>query len=338
MLIPRIASILLAAAPIPRIAPARLALLQLRGAPGQAGVSLVAIVASVSLLVSMAIMVASFRTSLDAWLERVLPADVYLRANAVGDSAYLTADDQTRIAALPGVRRVEFIREQQLLLDPNRPRVVLLVREGDASALARQLPLVGGPVLVATGAPPPIWVNEAMVDLYGFALGQDDRASARRQSRHLHRRGRVARLRALAGRPRDRARPLHRPHRRSHRNQRRALARPGRHSREPWRCGRSRYSRWFAAGHRRPGEIRDLSLKAFDRTFAITYALELAAVVIGLFGLSSSFGALVLARRREFGLLRHLGMTRRQVGAMLAVEGLVVSGIGLGHRLSVSAG
>ena len=58
-----------------------------------------------------------------------------------------------------------------------------------------------------------------------------------------------------------------------------------------------------------PGEIRDLSLKAFDRTFAITYALELAAVVIGLFGLSSSFGALVLARRREFGLLRHLGMT-----------------------------
>ena len=78
-----------------------------------------------------------------------------------------------------------------------------------------------------------------------------------------------------------------------------------------------------------PGEIRELSLKAFDRTFAVTYALELAAVVIGLFGLSSSFGALVLSRRREFGLLRHLGMTRRQIGAMLAVEGLIVSGIGL---------
>src|SRR5439155_20221401 len=78
-----------------------------------------------------------------------------------------------------------------------------------------------------------------------------------------------------------------------------------------------------------PGEIRDLSLRIFDRTFAVTYALELAAVVIGLVGLSSSFGALVLARRREFGVLRHLGMTRRQVGAMLATEGLVVSGIGL---------
>jgi putative ABC transport system permease protein len=45
--------------------------------------------------------------------------------------------------------------------------------------------------------------------------------------------------------------------------------------------------------------------------------------------LSSSFGALVLARRREFGLLRHLGMTRRQIATMLAVEGALVSGIGL---------
>jgi putative ABC transport system permease protein len=78
-----------------------------------------------------------------------------------------------------------------------------------------------------------------------------------------------------------------------------------------------------------PGEIRESSLRVFDRTFAVTYALELAAVVIGLAGLSSSFGALVLARRREFGMLRHIGMTRRQIGAMLATEGLLVSGIGL---------
>jgi len=78
-----------------------------------------------------------------------------------------------------------------------------------------------------------------------------------------------------------------------------------------------------------PGEIRTLSLRIFDRTFAVTYALEAAAVVIGLVGLSSAFGALVLARRREFGVLRHLGMTRGQVRGMLAIEGLLVSGIGL---------
>jgi putative ABC transport system permease protein len=90
-----------------------------------------------------------------------------------------------------------------------------------------------------------------------------------------------------------------------------------------------------------PSEIRDLSLHIFDRTFGVTYALELAAVAIGLLGLSSSFGALVLARRREFGVLRHLGMTRRQITAMLATEGLLLSaiglaaGLGLGYVISV---
>ena len=50
---------------------------------------------------------------------------------------------------------------------------------------------------------------------------------------------------------------------------------------------------------------------------------------IGLVGLSSSFAALVLARRREFGMLRHIGMTRGEIRAMLATEGALVSGVGL---------
>src|SRR6185503_12854683 len=81
-----------------------------------------------------------------------------------------------------------------------------------------------------------------------------------------------------------------------------------------------------------PGEIKTASLRVFDRTFAVTYALEAVAVLVGLFGLSASVGAIVLARRREFGMLRHLGMTRRQIGAMLAAEG------GLLALLGVAAG
>src|SRR5207245_1673372 len=73
MLMPRIAVLGFRVAPLLGPVSARVGLAQLRGAPGQAGVSLAAIVASVSLMVSMAIMVASFRQSLDEWLERVLP-------------------------------------------------------------------------------------------------------------------------------------------------------------------------------------------------------------------------------------------------------------------------
>ena len=85
------------------------------------------------------------------------------------------------------------------------------------------------------------------------------------------------------------------------------------------------------------GEIRAISLAMFERTFAVTYALEAVAIAIGLVGLSASFGALALARRREFGVLRHLGMTRRQVGAMLAAEGAIVSAVGLVGRAARSA-
>ena len=329
MLIPRIASVLLALAPIPRSAPQRLALLQLRGAPGQAGVSLVAIVASISLMVSMAIMVASFRSSLDAWLERVLPADAYVRANAAGDSAYLDTDVQARIMVLPGVRRAEFMREQQLLLDPFRPRIVLIARQGDASALAQQLALLGESLSVGEGTPPPVWVNEAMVDLYGFKF---------RQVIELPIAGRAFQF-TVAGVWRDYAR-----------SQGAVVIERARYTALTGDRTATSAALWLAPGAgiesiseaivrdipggsrldvAAPGEIRALSLRAFDRTFAVTFALELAAVVIGLLGLSSSFGALVLARRREFGLLRHLGMTRRQIATMLAVEGALVSGIGL---------
>ncbi len=61
----------------------------------------------------------------------MLPADLYFRAAAAATRRYLAPELQARIAALPGVRRAEFLREQQLLLDPARPRVVLLARAVD---------------------------------------------------------------------------------------------------------------------------------------------------------------------------------------------------------------
>ena len=168
--------------------------------------SLAAIVASVSLTVSMVIMVASFRDSLDAWLERVLPADIYLRAASGGETAYLPPEAQARIATLPGVRRAEFLREQQLLLDRGAPANHPPGAQRRSGRIrARTLPIVGTPVVVANGAPPPAWVSEVAADLYGFAAGIDHRAADRRKGRALHRRRHLARLRAAAGRDHDRA-------------------------------------------------------------------------------------------------------------------------------------
>jgi putative ABC transport system permease protein len=87
--------------------------------------------------------------------------------------------------------------------------------------------------------------------------------------------------------------------------------------------------------------LRERSLLLFDRAFAITNALELIAVLIGLIGVGVAGSGNALARRAQFGVLRHLGFLRRQVLGMLASEGLalcalaVCYGLVLGGALSL---
>ena len=87
-------------------------------------------------------------------------------------------------------------------------------------------------------------------------------------------------------------------------------------------------------------QIRATSLRVFDRSFAVTYWLQAVAIAIGLFGVAASFSAQVLSRRKEFGLLAHLGLTRKQILQVVALEGAAWTGIGaiagLGLGLAVS--
>jgi len=299
--------------------------------------SLATIVAAVSLLVSMAIMVASFRHSLGAWLDHVLPADLYVRTSAAADTAFLSPAEQAALAAIPGVRRADFARLQTILLAPGKPPVTLLARPIDPRDPGRLLPLVGAAVVPAAGAPPPAWVSEAMVDVYGFAPGSVI---------ELPLASRLARF-TVAGVWRD----YIRQHGAVVIERDRYVGLTGDRDASDaalWLAGGAdagavrRAIRAALAGGdsleiAAPGEIRARSLATFDRTFAVTYVLELVALVIGLTGLSSSFGALVLARRSELGMLRHVGMTRRQIGTMLAAEGLAVSALGLAVGLGLGA-
>jgi putative ABC transport system permease protein len=87
--------------------------------------------------------------------------------------------------------------------------------------------------------------------------------------------------------------------------------------------------------------LRTLTLRIFDRSFAVTYYLQAVAIAIGLVGIAASLSAQVLARRKEFGLLAHLGLTRRDVVWVVAGEGAAwvaagtVVGLGLGLAISM---
>ena len=76
--------------------------------------------------------------------------------------------------------------------------------------------------------------------------------------------------------------------------------------------------------------LRDRSVAIFDRTFAITWALEAVAIVVAMLGAANSLLALVLDRRRELGLLRFLGASSGQIRGMILTEAGLLQRLGAG--------
>ncbi|MFJ2986650.1 ABC transporter permease [Collimonas sp. NPDC087041] len=311
-----------------------LALARLANVPGQASIALGGVLSSFSLIVAMAIMVSSFRVSVDDWVQQLLSEDIYVRTAGGGETGAMGPTEQQALAAVPGVAHTTFLRSANLALDPARPPVTLIARMIDAGDPGRTLPLSGALIspaaLTASNAAGalPIWVSEAMVDLYGYRLGQRVMLPIGGQ-RHAF---------VVAGIWRDYARQtgaiqlrLSDYQRLSGDNQVSDAAltlQPGADANAV--IGAMRRLPFGAAlEFSQPGDIRATTLKIFDRSFAVTYLLEIVAIVIGLFGVAATFSAQTLARTREFGMLRHVGITRRQILAMLALEGGLLTALGM---------
>lgn len=297
-----------------RPVPVQLASARLKAMPGQVVVAAAGVMASAALAVAMAIMVASFRHSVDQWLAQVLPAALYLRAAESGQAAYLDPETQRAIEGVEGIRSVDFLRYDTIRLADGGPPVTLIARP--ASPDGRELSLIGPAMPVER----PVWISEALADRTGlgaggrmslplagrmqvFTVGGVWRDYARQTGALVMP---LTHYRALTGDLRANSAALHLT----------ADSDVGALSeRIRARFGAERFE--LSA----PSEIRRISLQIFDRTFAVTYLLEAAAVGIGLAGITASFAAMAAARRKEFGMLRHLGLSRRQVGAMIATEG-----------------
>ena len=76
--------------------------------------------------------------------------------------------------------------------------------------------------------------------------------------------------------------------------------------------------------------LRDSALVVFDRTFAITSALQGLATIVAFIGVLSALLSLQLEKARELGVLRAVGMTARQLRRLVLLEtGLMGSVAGL---------
>ena len=328
--VPSGVGLLLSALRPPRAPLTLLAVERARHQRPTATLAVAGVVASLSLSVALTVMVASFRESITHWLDTVLPADMYARSaasSAAADTVFLPGHLVAAVSRLRGVARVEAQRVSPLQLDPSRPAVALITRP--LNDPARALPLVGELVDAQPGSVS-AYVSEAMVSLYGAApgsrfnltlpSGRSETVWVRGVWRDYARQHGAVMLdaadyRRLTGDERV--------------NDLALWLDPGADASAIQAAIRQLAGEPALLEFASAGDIRAISLRIFDRSFAVTYWLQTVAIVIGLFGIAASFSAQVLARRREFGLLSHLGLTRAQILTVVAAEGAVWTAAGV---------
>ena len=328
--VPEGVALLLRVMPKSRQPLALLALERARDQRHSATIAVAGVVVSLSLAVALTVMVASFRGSITQWLDTVLPAELYVRTatrSAANESAYLSPGFAQAARRVPGVARVETQRLVPVQLDPQRPAVVVIARPLDA--IHPRLPLVGD-LVPAHPSLPSVYVSEAMLTLYQARPGAvfklpllADQAPVQLWVRGVWRdyarqHGSVvidaADYQKLSGDTRI--------------NDLALWLEPGASIDSVQAALRALLPDPSLLEFSSAREIREMSLKIFDRSFAVTYWLQAVAIAIGLFGIAASQSAQVLARRKEFGLLAHLGFTRGQVLTLVGMEGAVWTLVG----------
>ena len=324
---------------------ARLALRQLHGNASRVILAVVSLMIAASMFVGVATMVGSFRTTVQVWIEQTFVADLFLRASGTSGrngSSPLSITTISRIEAIPGVEAVGTFRGTTIdwegipvTLAGAGFRILekhgqLLFADSRSSSEIVQRARAGDRVLV----------SEPFSRRFGLARG--DEISLRTPSgfRSLEieatyydyssDRGVIVMDRSLFGELfQDRSADTLAVY----------LA-PGEDSELVGDRIRSALS-GQALSIQPSSALRASALRVFDRTFLITYGLEVIALIVAALGVTNTLATLILERQGEFSLLRFLGAFPKQIRRITLAEATVLGltgcllGLALGLVLSL---
>jgi putative ABC transport system permease protein len=300
---------------------------------------------AIAMMVSVGIMVGSFRQTVVTWMNGQLPADLYIRpagSPAADRHPTLSPDLAGKIAALPGVASVDRLRAYEITYD-GMP-VTLASMELSTSRSYRNSDFFSGRpaemVLAELRAANNIIVSEPFTNKHHVKLGDTitlSLGSSRANFRitdvypdYSAERGYILMDRETALRYLPDPIPSNLG----------VFLSPSADADSV----RKAIQQLAADRHILVFSNRDLraeAIRIFDRTFAITYALEAVAVFVAVMGVAGALLALVIDRRRELGLLRFLGASAQQICKLILVEagllGLLANLVGflLGYLLSL---
>uniref|UniRef100_UPI00404717A6 ABC transporter permease n=1 Tax=Polynucleobacter sp. TaxID=2029855 RepID=UPI00404717A6 len=311
------------------------AIWRLSQAPASAAGLIAGVVAALALTVAMVIMVASFRDSMTQWLDQVLPADLY------ANFKQLNLDDELlkkptllqSIGRVPGIERYELSVQRKILFQSDRPEVTLIARPIQQDRAAQTLPLIG-PVyppspLSSQSALPVVYASEAMVDLYDWHPGRIKTLPAFNEYQGSQKVW-------VAGTFRDYGRQhgalfidLASYQTMSNDQQFSGIALWLANKADPavvLNALRAAIPQFRDQEFINRSDLRALSLTIFDRSFALTYALEIAALLVAIFAIATGFAGQALLRQKEYALANCLGQSTAQRTAWISAEsGLLLS-------------
>ena len=324
---------------------ALLASRSLAGSLRRTSVLVGALTTAVAMMVAVAIMVGSFRQTVVVWMEDRLQADLYLRS--AGGSASdrfpaLSADTMERLKSLPGVLAADTYRAYSFEYE-GLP-ATLAASDVRLSARFMRRPYLGGE-------------NPSQIALQLHAGGKVIVSEPFANKHHIHK-GDWLRLKLGAQEPRFQVIAIYA----DYASERGTIVmdratllqylpdpapssvaiylKPGTAAEQAKRAVEHALAGRMIRVYTN-GSLRQEAIRIFDRTFAITYALEAVAVFVAVMGVAGALIALIIDRRREFGLLRFLGAATGQIRRLILFEaGLLglagnAAGFGLGYVLSL---
>ncbi len=317
---------------VSRSAAGEIAAANLRSSPVRNSVAVASLMIAIAMTVAVAILIGSFRTTVVAWANDTLKADLFVRPMGLGDAssnATFSPDVARTIARLPGVASIDVIREISI---PFRGRITSLAATNLADFASRRTVRYIGRVDEATlmhGLPGSdnVLISEPFATKFSldtgdrFALdtpsGMTTFSVAAVYNDYSSDAGVV--LMDLA--------TFRRLYRDPSLTSLAVYARPGTDL-VALRNDIERSVLPLRVDTQTTRELRALVITIFDRTFAITYALYVISITIAVLGVVSTLFALVLERRREIGLLRYLGLRTRDVRRLVYYEAAFIGLLG----------
>jgi putative ABC transport system permease protein len=279
---------------------------------------------AIAMMVSVAILIGSFRTTVVAWADDTLNADLFVRPLGLQDASYdsrFSPTIATTIAKVPGVKAVDTFRGISV---PFRGRITTLGAVDFSTVAERnKLRFLDAPDTRAMAQSLPntdnVVISEPFATRFGMRRGDDFRLDTPAGPQTLHVDAIYNDYSSDAGIFLMDVRTYKRLFHDDSVNSIAIYAQPGVDLADL----RTRVLRAvlpLRVDAQTTRELRKLVIEIFNRTFAITYALYVISITIAVLGVVSTLFALVLERRREIGLMRYLGLRVRDVRAMVYFE------------------